>query len=224
VHDTILKAGLWPDRVRAYLAAVAFADAQVGRLLDALDRSPFRDHTIIVFVGDNGWHLGQKQHWAKVTLWNEATRVPLIWVAPGVAKPGTTCPQAVDLMSLYPTLCELAGVPVPKHAEGVSIKPLLANPAAAWTQPALSTMYKDNHTLCTAEWRYIRYADGSEELYDERTDPREWINLAGKAEYADVKKNLAKYLPAINAAPVPAKASPAKKKKKGKRRAAAARR
>ena len=224
VHATILKAGLWPDRVRAYLAAVAFADAQVGRLLDALDRSPFRDHTIIVFVGDNGWHLGQKEHWAKVTLWNEATRVPLIWVAPGVAKPGTMCAQAVDLMSLYPTLCELAGVPVPKHAEGVSIKPLLANPAAAWTQPALSTMYKDNHTLCTAEWRYIRYADGSEELYDERTDPREWINLAGKAEYADVKKNLAKYLPAINAAPVPAKASPAKKNKTGKRRAAAARR
>ena len=141
------RQGLWQDRVRAYLAAVSYADAQIGRLLDALDKSPYRDNTIIVFVGDNGWHLGQKEHWGKVTLWNEATRVPLIWVAPGVAKPGTTCEQGVDLMSLYPTLCELAGVPVPKHAEGVSIKPLLADPAAAWTQPGLSTMYKDNHTL-----------------------------------------------------------------------------
>jgi len=223
VHDTILKAGLWPDRVRAYLAAVAFADAQVGRLLDVLDRCAFRDNTIIVFVGDNGWHLGQKEHWAKVTLWNEATRVPLIWVAPGVAKPGARCGQAVDLMCLYPTLCELTGVPIPKHAEGVSIKPLLVNPVATWTQPALSTMYKDNHTLCTAQWRYIRYADGSEELYNERIDPREWTNVAAQPDYADVKANLAKCLPAVNAAPVQAKAAPGKKKRKGKRRPTALR-
>ena len=105
--------------MRAYLAAVSYADAQIGRLLDALDKSSSRDNTIIVFVGDNGWHLGQKEHWGKVTLWNEATCVPLIWVAPGVTKPGTICEQAVDLMSLYPTLCDLAGVPIPKHAEGV---------------------------------------------------------------------------------------------------------
>ncbi len=186
-HAAVVKAGIWQDRVRAYLAAVSFADAQIGRLLGALDKSPYRDNTIIVFVGDNGWHLGPKEHWGKTALWNEATRVPLIWVAPGVSKAGATCEQGVDLMSLYPTLCELAGVPVPKHAEGVSIKPLLANPAAAWTQPALTTMYKGNHTLRTAEWRYIRYEDGTEELYNERSDPREWTNLAAKPEYADVK-------------------------------------
>jgi arylsulfatase A-like enzyme len=215
-HANVLKAGIWQDRVRAYLAAVSYADAQIGRLLDALNKSPSRDNTIIVFVGDNGWHLGPKEHWGKTALWNEATRVPLIWVAPGVAKPGATCEQGVDLMSLYPTLCELSGVPVPKHAEGISIKPLLTNPAAAWAQPALSTMYRNNHTLRTAEWRYIRYEDGMEELYNERTDPREWSNLAAKPEYADVKAKLAKYLPATNAAPVEAQAIPAKKKKKRK--------
>ena len=221
VHANIVRLGLWKDRVRAYLAAVCYADAQIGRLLDALDKSPYRDNTIIVFVGDNGWHLGQKEHWGKVTLWNEATRVPMIWVAPKVAKAGARCEQAVDLMSIYPTLCELASVPVPKHVEGVSIKPLLANPAAEWTLPALSTMYKENHTLVTAEWRYIHYADGTEELYNERTDPREWTNVAAKPEYADVKKKLAKYLPATNAAPVEAKEVPAKKKKKkGKKQAA----
>ena len=122
------------------------------------------------------------------------------------------CEQGVDLMSLYPTLCELAAVPVPKHSEGISIKPLLANPAAAWAQPALSTMYRNNHTLRTAEWRYIRYEDGTEELYNERTDPKEWTNVAAKPEYAAVKERLAKYLPLTDATPVKAKAVRAKKK------------
>ncbi len=117
-------------------------------------------------------------------------------------------------MCIYPTLCELVGVPVPKHVEGVSIKPLLANPASECTHPALSTMYRNNHTLVTSDWRYIRYEDGTEELYNERTDPHEWTNVAGKAEFASVKQNLAKYLPTTNAVPVPEEpAAPAKKKK-----------
>ena len=221
VHVNVLKQGLWRDRVRAYLAAISFADAQIGRLLDALDKSAYRDNTIIVFVGDNGWHLGQKEHWGKTALWNEATRVPLIWVAPGLTRGGSVCEAGVDLMSVYPTLCDLAGVPVPAHVEGIDIKPLLTNPAAAWTQPALSTMYKNNHTLRTADWRYIRYEDGTEELYNERTDPREWTNVANKPEYADVKKSLAKYLPTKNAEPVAASDAPAKKKKKKGKRAQA---
>lgn len=205
VHANVVRLGLWKDRVRAYLAAICYADAQIGRLLDALDKSPYRDNTIIVFVGDNGWHLGQKEHWGKVTLWNEATRVPMIWVAPKTTKPGVKCDQAVDLMSIYPTLCELTGIPIPKHADGVSIKPLLTNPAADWTTPALTTMYKENHTLATADWRYIHYADGTEELYNERTDPHEWTNVAAVPENAEVKKKLAQYLPTRNAAPVKAK-------------------
>jgi len=169
---------------------------------------------MIVFVGDNGWHLGEKEHWAKSALWREATQVPLIWVVPGVTKPGTRCEQAVDLMSVYPTLCELAGVPVPKHADGISIRPLLANPAAAWTQPALITHLRGNHAVCTAEWRYVRYADGTEELYNERADPNEWTNLAAKPELAATKERLAKFIPAHEATPVESVAPPAKKKKK----------
>lgn len=213
-HANVLRTGVWKDRVRAYLAAVSYADAQVGRLLEALEQSAHRDNTIIVFVGDNGWHLGEKDHWGKAALWREATMVPLIWVAPGVTTPGTRCEQAVDLMSVYPTLCDLAGVPVPKHAEGINIKPLLANPRALWTQPALVTHLRGNHAVCTADWRYIRYADGTEELYSERTDPNQWTNVAAKPLMADIKKQYAKFLPGREADPVPEAAPPAKKKKK----------
>jgi arylsulfatase A-like enzyme len=212
VYQNILRLGLWKDRVRAYLAAVSYADAQLGRLLDALYKSPFRDNTIIIFVGDNGWHLGQKEHWGKVTLWNEATRVPMIWSVPGVTKGASECMQAVDLMSIYPTVCELTGIPRPPHVEGVSIKSLLANSKAKWNQPALSTMLKGNHTLRTEEWRYIRYNDGSEELYNEKNDPHEWTNLANKPGMGEIKAKLAKYLPATNAAPVAVTVKPGKKK------------
>jgi arylsulfatase A-like enzyme len=204
VYRRIIKMGLWKDRVRAYLAAISYADAQIGRLLDALDKSPQRDNTIVIFVGDNGWHLGQKEHWGKVTLWNEATRVPFIWVVPGLTKGGIECAQAVDLMSIYPTVCELAGIPIPPHAEGVSIKPLLQNPDAEWNHPAISTMFRNNHTVRTADWRYIRYADGSEEFYNEKDDPHEWYNLASKPELADAKTKLSKFIPATNAPPVEA--------------------
>lgn len=216
VHTQIVKLGIWQDRVRAYLAAIAYMDAQVGRLLTALEKSPYRDNTIIVFVGDNGWHLGQKEHWGKVALWHDATCVPLIWVAPQVAKAGAKCDQGVDLMSIYPTLCELTGVPVPKHVEGISIKPLLANPTADWKTPAVSTMLQGNHSVVNADWRYIHYADGTEELYNERNDPHEWTNVVARAELADIKAKLAKYLPATNAAPVPEKPAAPKKGKKKK--------
>ncbi len=218
VHQQILKLGIWKDRVRAYLAAIAYMDAQVGRLLDALDKSPYAKDTIIVFVGDNGWHLGQKEHWGKVTLWNEATRVPMIWVAPQVSKAGVKCEQAVDLMSIYPTVCDLTGVPRPKHVEGVSIKPLLANPSTNWATPALTTMLKGNHTVVNSDWRYIHYADGTEELYNEHADPHEWTNVVANAQFADIKKQLAKFVPATNAVPVPSQDPAIKKNKKNKKK------
>lgn len=211
-HARITAMGLWKDRVRAYLACVAFMDARVGELLDALDSSPHRDNTIIVFVGDHGWHLGEKRHWGKVTLWNEAARTPMIWVVPGVTPPGSFCDKGVDMMSVYPTLCELAGVPVPGHVEGVSIRPLLRDPKAKWDVPGLSTMYKGNHTLVTEEWRYIRYADGTEELYHHRTDPNEWTNVAGRPEHAEVKRRLAAFLPKSEAEPVPENPDPPRRR------------
>ncbi|MBA4147803.1 MAG: sulfatase [Verrucomicrobia bacterium] len=208
VHAALVKGGIWKDRVRAYLASVSYADAQIGRLLDALEKSKERDNTIVIFISDHDWHLGEKEHWAKSALWRQSTRIPMIWVAPGLTRPGTRCDRAVDVTSLYPTICELTGTPVPKHAEGISIKPLLANPKAKWKQPAIVTYLQNNHAIVTEDWRYIRYADGSEELYNQKTDVNEWINVASKSEFAKVKKNLGKFLPKINAEPVAERAEP----------------
>lgn len=197
-HKQILESGRWKEAVQAYLAAISFTDGQIGRLLDALDKSPERDNTIIVLWGDHGWHLGEKQHWRKFTLWEEATRAPLIWVVPGVTAAGTECNRAVDFMSIYPTLTDLAGIPTPKHVEGTSLKGLLKNPASEWSQPAITTFGFNNHAVRTDGWRYIRYENGDEELYDETADPKEWTNLAGRAEYAAKKAELAALLPKQN--------------------------
>ena len=198
-HAAVVRNNVWKDRVRAYLAAVSYADAQIGRVLEALDRSVHSANTIIVFVSDHGWHLGEKEHWAKSALWRQATRVPYIWVVPGLTKAGAMSERAVDTLSLFPTLCELVGAPIPKHAEGISIKPLLVNPAAEWKQPAITTHLKGNHAVSTETWRYIRYADGSEELYNQKTDPNEWTNLAGKSQLAGIKKELGAYMPKTEA-------------------------
>jgi arylsulfatase A-like enzyme len=201
-HAAILKSGRWKEAVQAYLASIAYCDMNVGRLLDALEKSPHRDNTVVVLWGDHGWHLGEKQHWRKFALWEEATRSPLIWVAPGVTKAGTVCDRPVDFMSIYPTLTDLCGVPTPEHVEGPSIRPLLADPKAAWDRPALTTYRFNNHALRTDRWRYIRYANGDEELYDHANDPNEHTNVAGKPEWAELKAGLAKRLPTANKADI----------------------
>lgn len=197
-HAKILAANKWKNAVQAYLAATAYTDMNVGRLLDALDKSPYRDNTIIYFWCDHGWHLGEKQHWRKFALWEEATRSPVLWVVPGMTKPGAVCERTVDHMALYPTLCDLCGIPIPKHVQGESIKPLLVDPKAAWDKPILTTYLFNNHAARDERWRYIRYANGDEELYDHDADPNEWTNLAKKSELADVKTRLAKIFPKEN--------------------------
>lgn len=214
-HAAILKSGRWKEAVQAYLAAISYTDMLVGQLLGALDKSPYRDNTIICFWGDHGWHLGEKHHWRKFTLWEEATRAPLIWVAPGLTKPGGVCKRSVDFMSIYPTLCDLCRIETPKHVEGPSIHKLLANPDAAWDRPALTTYMFNNHAVRSEDWRYIRYSDGTEELYDHRSDPLEWTNLAKKPEHDGVKKELAKWLPAVNKQTPPGTGEAKKKAKKG---------
>ena len=207
-----------PEKViQAYLAAVSFCDAQIGRLLDALDQSPYRDNTIIVFWGDHGWHHGEKQHWAKLVLWEEAARAPLLWVVPGVTKPGGACNRTVDFLSIFPTLCDLTGLPTPAQCKNPSIRALLADPKAAWDHPALTTMGQGNHAVRDERWRYIRYADGSEELYDHNADPLEWTNVANKPELASVKASLARWLPTENADDKGRE--PGTARKKGKRKA-----
>jgi iduronate 2-sulfatase len=200
-HAQILKSGRWKEAVQGYLAAISFCDAQVGRLLDGLDNSPFKDNTIIVFWSDHGWHLGEKLHWRKFTLWEEATRAPLIWVAPGVTKPNSVCNRTVDFMSVYPTLMDLCGLATPRHVEGVSIRKLLAEPAALWDRPARTTYLLNNHAVRSENWRYIRYHDGGEELYDETKDPLEWTNLAKNPQFASVKAELSKWIPKVNNPP-----------------------
>lgn len=200
-HAKFLKSGRWKDAVQSYLATIAYVDMNVGRLLDAYEASPERDNTIIVFWGDHGWHLGEKQHWRKFALWEEATRTPFIWVAPGVGKPGAICERPVDFMSIYPTLCELVGLAPPAHLEGKSIVPLLKNPSLPWDGVALTTHGYLNHAIRDGRYRYIRYADGSEELYDHQRDPYEFDNLAGHTEMAAVKSLLAAHLPKKNKKP-----------------------
>jgi arylsulfatase A-like enzyme len=197
-HELIVKSGRWKEAVQGYLAAISYVDGQIGRVLDALHRSRYRDNTIVVLLGDHGWSLGEKHHWRKFALWEEPTRAPLIWVVPGVTKPGTTSKRTVDFMSIYPTLAELSGLPIPPHVEGVSISRLLADPAASWNRPALTTHGYRNHAVRTADWRYIRYADGGEELYDERNDPYEWRNLAGDKTHDALKVQLARGFPSVN--------------------------
>jgi arylsulfatase A-like enzyme len=204
-HRDIVQSGRWKDAVQAYLAAGSYCDAMVGRLIEALDKSPHRQNTILVLWGDHGWHLGEKLHWRKFTLWEEATRSPLIFVAPGVTPQGGVCKRSVDFMSIYPTLCDLCGLAIPEHVEGVSLRKLLADPAAEWERPAITTHGRANHAVRTEKWRYIRYADGSEELYDESADPMEWTNLASQPQYAQVKAELAKWLPKQEAPAGPAR-------------------
>jgi len=202
-HENIVEAGKWKDAVRGYLATISFVDAMLGRLLDAFDRSEYRDNTIVILWSDHGWNLGEKEHWRKFALWEETTRAPLIVVAPGLTKPDTRCFRPVDLMALYPTITDLCGIPPPRHVDGESLRPLLADPAAAWDRPAIVTWGFNNHAVRAAGWRYIRYANGGEEFYDETADPNEWRNLASNPHFAVQKQELARWLPTNNAPNVP---------------------
>jgi len=213
-HAQILQSGRWKEAVQAYLATIAFCDTQVGRLLDGLERSAYRDNTIVVLWSDHGWHLGEKEHWRKFALWEEATRTVFIWKVPGVTRPGGVCERPVDFMCIYPTLCDLAGVERPSHVEGQSIRALLQDPAAAWEAPALTTFHKDNHSLRGERFRYIRYADGSEELYDHQADPYGFTNLAGDAKLAEVKAELSKFVPTVNVEELPRTRGVEQQKKK----------
>ncbi len=175
-HDWMKADGRWEQAVHAYLACVRWTDEQIGRVLDALDKGPHSDDTIIVLFSDHGYHLGEKQRWSKFSLWERTTRVPLIVSVPGGANAETEKP--VELLSIYPTLVDLCGLPENSKLEGVSLRPLLGDPEADWEHVAISTLGQNNHAVRDERWRYIRYADGSQELYDHENDPNEWTNLA----------------------------------------------
>lgn len=185
-HREVLDIGpnYWKELVRAYLACTTFVDDQIGRVLDALDESKYAENTIIVLWSDHGQHLGEKRHWRKQALWEESTRVPLFFSVPGVSKNNELRDQPVSLLDIFPTLSELCGLPE-QELDGVSLVPMLKSGAAQRGAPVVTTRKYGNHTVRTQNWRYIRYRDGSEELYDHRKDPGEHINLATQPNYAE---------------------------------------
>jgi len=194
LHDWIIKNKQWKHAIQSYLACCSFVDACVGNVLDALDKSPYRDNTIIVLFSDHGFHLGEKQRWAKRSLWEDGTRVPLIIAGAELPK-NQTCPQPAGLIDIYPTLLDLCKLPSDSQLEGSSLTPQIMDPSKS-RPPVRTTFGPGNHAIRSRDWRYIRYRDGSEELYDHRNDPHEWNNLATNPQKQSVIKRHRKYLPA----------------------------
>lgn len=193
-----IKNKQWKKIVQAYLACVAFVDAQVGRVLDALEKSGYGDNTLIVLWSDHGYHIGEKNRFAKHSIWERATRTVLMISGPGLPE-NRRCAKPVGLIDMYPTILDLAGLPGNPGNEGHSLKPLLEEPDREWPYAAITTYGRNNHAVRDEFFRYIRYEDGSEELYDHRQDANEWTNLAGNPDFAEVKKRLAGFLPRNNA-------------------------
>ena len=202
-HQRITSHGKWREAVQAYLASIAFSDAAVGQVLRALETGPNAGDFSIGLWSDHGWHLGEKLHWRKFTLWEEATRNVLMAVAPGITRPGGRCPRPVSLLDIYPTLIDLCGVAPRQGLEGLSLLAQLKDPSARRAAPALTTYLRGNHSVRDERWRYIRYSDGAEELYDHDNDPQEWTNLAGKPEFGELKARLAQWLPKTDAPDAP---------------------
>ncbi|MEM9293162.1 MAG: sulfatase [Acidobacteriota bacterium] len=206
VYEAIDAAQRQPQAVSAYLAALHYADEHLGTLLDGLDDSSYGERTIIVLWSDHGFHLGEKRRFGKYSLWREATRVPLLLAGPGLPS-GRRVQQPVQLTDLYPTLTELCGIEAPKRLDGRSLLPLLRDPGEepVRRRPALSTHGPGHHSLHWRHWSYIRYADGSEELYDLRRDEAQLRNLAAQPTEAveEVLHRLRSNLPAKVAPPSP---------------------
>jgi arylsulfatase A-like enzyme len=187
----------WRNLVRSYLVTTTFMDSQIGRVLDALEKSGEASNTVIVMWSDNGWHLGEKDITGKNSLWKRSTHVPLIFAGPGVGV-NKRCSQPAELLDIYPSLVELCNLPKKADIEGHSLCPQLKNPSAKRLWPAIITANKNNHAVVTDKWRFIQYANGSQELYNEQNDPNEWTNLASKSEYKKVIEGLKKWLPKKN--------------------------
>ena len=195
----------WRNLCRSYLASISFVDSQIGRVLAALDASGQRDHTVVVLAGDHGYHLGEKEISGKNTLWERSTRVPFFMAGPGIAA-GALVTRPAELLDIYPTLNALAGLPALAGLEGLSLVPQLRDATAPREHPAITTHNKGNHGIRSEHHRYIRYADGSEELYDLRNDPHEWTNLANRPTSDALLAEHRRWLPKVDAPAAPASA------------------
>ena len=187
IHHWVIDNKQWEKVIQAYAASISFADAMVGHLLDAFERSDYVNSTIVVLWSDHGMHMGEKENIEKFTLWEKSTRVPLIISVPGLTQAGSKCKQPVSLMDLYPTLVELTGFDLPAHLDGQSLLPQIKDPNAP-TSPVISSYrftWRDQaitgHAVRSLRYRYIYYPEiNLEELYDHENDPNEWHNIAYK--------------------------------------------
>lgn len=194
--DDLKKIDQWKPVVRSYLASISFMDDNLGRVLDALNNSPHRDNTIVVLWADHGFHMGEKKHFAKFALWEKTTHVLFMARIPGMTEGGQSRHQPVNLLDIYPTLVDLCGLPAPKQSlDGESLVSLIKDENAERAQPSITYYQQGSVGIRTSDWRYIKYYDGAEELYDEKKDPKEFDNLAGNPTYDQVKQKLSKWIP-----------------------------
>ena len=192
--------GKFPEMVQGYLATLLFTDAQVGRILDALEEGGHADNTIVMAWSDHSIHHGQKLKFAKNSLWRWSVQVPFSISVPGMTQPNSRSNRAVQLLDIYPTISELAGLPVPEHCEGTSLVPLLRDPEAPWSHPVVTVSSKPiglTYAVRTEKWAYLKYVDEGEELYDLEKDPDELTNLLyrNSPEYQPVVERLKKHIP-----------------------------
>ncbi|WP_339743463.1 sulfatase [uncultured Rubinisphaera sp.] len=192
-HADLVEKKLQKSLTQAYLASISFVDHCVGEVLQGLEAGPNQKNTIVILWSDHGFHLGEKQHWAKRTLWEETTRIPLIITGPGI-QAGQRIQKPVGLIDLYPTIADLIERKPPAGLEGVSLLPVLKGDPDFQRPPVITSLSVDDHAVRSRDFRYIRYSDGSEELYDHHTDPNEFKNLADDPKYDTLKQELANYL------------------------------
>ncbi len=193
-----IQNGEWKNIIQAYLACVSFVDYQIGRVMEALENSDYAENTIIVLWSDHGYRLGEKGTFAKHALWEPATKAPLLFAGPNIPET-KRINSPVEMLSIYPTLIELSGLPSYERNEGRSLLPMILSPDSDPKGYAMTTFGMNNHAIKSGGFRYIRYEDGGEELYDHQSDPNEWTNLAGNPDYQAILKSLRQKLPKVNA-------------------------
>jgi arylsulfatase A-like enzyme len=201
-HRHVVEADKWKEAVRGYLASIAAADAMLGLLLENLKNSSYADNTIIVIWSDHGWQLGEKMHWRKFALWENVNRTLLMMKVPenlaslpNGSSNGKNTESLTSLVDLYPTLAELAGLPVRNDLDGKSLIPILQNPDTIIERSVITTYDFADYSIRKGDWHYIKYVDDSEELYNLANDPEEWYNLAYNDDYKSTIQQLFSALP-----------------------------